>query len=188
MSCNSIVDVSRVFFCGPVTAGRNWIGVGSSFDISCVETLKMTVPDTSAVEIVVGAFPSEMIIDASHVALRAGSESNPAINFGLIVMTARYWTILCETNRNAMDMYFICITGEMVTWGRKLLDPGYTAIGGSRLQVIYMLVHTSRIAGFQFGQRLSVFYKYSGNIYQMLLHWGLGPEFKAWEDGALIVA
>ena len=50
MSCNSILDVSRVYFCGgPITTGRNWIGHGSSFDISCVETLKMTVPDRKSV-------------------------------------------------------------------------------------------------------------------------------------------
>ena len=83
MSCNSILDVSRVYFCGgPITTGRNWIGTGSSFDISCVETLKMTVPDTSAVEIVVGV-SSEMLIDSSHVHLRAGSLDTPSIHFGL---------------------------------------------------------------------------------------------------------
>jgi len=85
MLCNSILDVSRVYFCAPgapVTSGRNWIGTGSSFDISCVETLKMTVPDTSAVEIIVGS-STEMIIDASHVHLTQGTIDTPAIHFGL---------------------------------------------------------------------------------------------------------
>jgi len=90
MSCNSIVDVSRIFFfvLGPVTTGRTWIGTGSSFDIDCVETLKMIVPgggpvDTSAVEIIVGT-SAEMIIDSSHSHLRAGSLDTPAIHFGLV--------------------------------------------------------------------------------------------------------
>jgi len=83
MSCNSILDLSRVYFCGgPITTGRNWIGHGSSFDISCVETMKMTVPDTSAVEIVIGS-SNEMIIDASHVALRVSAYHSPSINFGI---------------------------------------------------------------------------------------------------------
>ena len=82
--CRVIVlyDVSRVFFCGPVTTGRNWIGVGSSFDISCVEDFHINVPQDASAAIYVGG-TEEFKVDVSHVALQNGTEDTPSLNFGL---------------------------------------------------------------------------------------------------------
>ena len=45
MDCNNIFDLSRVYFCGgPLARGRNWIGVGSSFDISTNDKFRLTTP------------------------------------------------------------------------------------------------------------------------------------------------
>jgi hypothetical protein len=83
LSCNYILDVSRIYFCGgPVTTGRNWIGHGTSFDISCNETLRMTVPADASAVIQVGG-TTELAIDASHVSISGGSVDTPALNFGL---------------------------------------------------------------------------------------------------------
>ena len=83
LSCNYILDVSRIYFCGgPVTTGRNWIGHGTSFDISCNETLRMTVPAQESAVIQVGG-TTELAIDASHVSISGGSVDTPALNFGL---------------------------------------------------------------------------------------------------------
>ena len=92
MSCNNILDVSRIYFCGPIgTGGRNWIGVGTSFDISTNEALKMIVPSDSSASILVGSTPV-LQVDASHVSISGGTVDNPALNFGLVgdSMTGMY--------------------------------------------------------------------------------------------------
>ena len=84
MSCNNILDVSCIYFCGPIgTGGRNWIGTGSSFDISTNEALKMIVPSDSSASILVGSTPV-LQVDSSHVSISGGTEDNPALNFGLV--------------------------------------------------------------------------------------------------------
>ena len=70
-TCSSCGCKSEYFFVVRIATGFNWIGVGSITVIISMwlETLKMTVPDTSSVEIIVGV-SSEMLIDASHVHLQ----------------------------------------------------------------------------------------------------------------------
>ena len=83
MCCNYILDISRIYFCGgPIEHGRNWIGVGSSFDISCNETFRLTTPSGDQAIILIGT-SNELVVDASHVALRHGNVDTPALNFGI---------------------------------------------------------------------------------------------------------
>ena len=153
MSCNSILDVSRVYFCGqgPVTTGRTWIGTGTSFDISCVETLKMSVPSDASASIIVGN-DEELQVDVSHVHLQAGSVSAPALNFGL------------HASGSINDGIFLQTSSLLITNGP------FPAVGpGTAISVDGSLILHVGTAGFtpnhQFGQRLGDFINLAGNIY-----------------------
>ena len=80
MSCNNILDVSRIYFCGKLGRGANWIGQGNSFDISCTDNIKMITADDASMGFFHGS-NLELQVDDSHVSISGGSIDTPGLNF-----------------------------------------------------------------------------------------------------------